>query len=112
MSSERPTRTVSPQRKQKHRGGLTEANIPHADHASQHVYRFTAGGNRVFNAEVVDHADRVAYRFVTEGKRMTLYDVAEGREVGSVLWGAHSRVTWEGVETKLRKFIFSNSGNT
>lgn len=112
MISERPTRTVSPQRKQKHRGGLTEANIPHADHTSRHVYRFTAGGNRVFNAEVVDHADRVAYRFVTEGKRMTLYDVAEGREVGSVLWGAHSRVTWEGVETKLRKFIFSNSGNT
>lgn len=112
MTSERLTRTVSPQHEQKQRGGITKANMPHAEYASEHVYRFTAGGNRVFNAVVVDHADRVAYRFITEGKRMTLYDVVEGRAVGSVLWGAHSHVTWEGVETKLRKFIFSNSGNT
>lgn len=96
----------------KKRVGITAQEMPQPKPTSEHVYRFTAGRNRVLNSEVLGYDGAVAYRFVTEGKRMAMYDAADGREIASVLWGSRSRVTWEGVETKLGKFIFKNSGNT
>lgn len=84
----------------------------HPEPTSEFIYRLSANRSRALNSEVYNHDGKVVYRFVTEVKRMAMYDAADDREVASVAWSSTSRVTWEGVETKLTKFVFMNSGNT